>query len=268
MKPTRRDAPFREAMRLAPRLRRRDGLAALRARRLRHPELRAAQRHPARRRPEDPRGLRRRRRPGHRDQHVRRQPLLPRAARPRRTRCAPTTSRARASRARRPARTSGSPARSGPPGSSPAWPTRAELELVARPTFAEQAAALVEGGVDLFVLETFRHLEEIRIAIEAARRRRPRAADHRVDGLRPERDRRRRVDARSRSPTTLRDLGRRRDRRQLRRRPAARARHRRADARRRACRSACSPTPACPAPSTAACSTWRRRSTSTCSRAA
>ena len=45
----------------------------------------------------------------------------------------------------------------------------AELDQVAA-TFAEQAAALVEGGVDLFVLETFRHLEEIRIAIDAARR--------------------------------------------------------------------------------------------------
>jgi len=31
----------------------------------------------------------------------------------------------------------------------------------------------VEGGVDLFVLETFRHLEELRIAIEAARRAAP-----------------------------------------------------------------------------------------------
>src|SRR5262249_54639170 len=47
--------------------------------------------------------------------------------------------------------------------------TPTEIEQVAA-TFAEQAAALVEGGVDLFVLETFRHLEEIRIAIEAARR--------------------------------------------------------------------------------------------------
>ena len=64
-------------------------------------------------------------------------------------------------------------------------------------TFAEQAAALVEGGVDLLVLETFRHLEEIRIAIEAARRAAPGRPDHRVDGLRPDRDGRRRVDARA-----------------------------------------------------------------------
>jgi len=57
----------------------------------------------------------------------------------------------------------------GPTGLVPGVASPAELELVAA-TFADQAAALVEGGVDLFVLETFRHLEEIRIAIEAARR--------------------------------------------------------------------------------------------------
>ena len=60
----------------------------------------------------------------------------------------------------------------GPTGLVPGVATRAELDLVAS-TFAEQATALVEGGVDLFVLETFRHLEEIRIAIEAARRAAP-----------------------------------------------------------------------------------------------
>jgi methionine synthase / methylenetetrahydrofolate reductase(NADPH) len=57
----------------------------------------------------------------------------------------------------------------GPSGIVPGVATRAELDLVFA-TFAEQAAALLEGGVDLFMLETFRHLEEIRIAIEAARR--------------------------------------------------------------------------------------------------
>jgi methionine synthase I (cobalamin-dependent)/5,10-methylenetetrahydrofolate reductase len=60
----------------------------------------------------------------------------------------------------------------GPTGLVPGVASPAELELVAA-TFADQAAALVEGGVDLFVLETFRHLEEIRIAIEAARREAP-----------------------------------------------------------------------------------------------
>jgi methionine synthase / methylenetetrahydrofolate reductase(NADPH) len=57
----------------------------------------------------------------------------------------------------------------GPSGLVPGVATRAELDL-ASATFAEQAAALVEGGADVLVLETFRHLEEIRIAIEAARR--------------------------------------------------------------------------------------------------
>ena len=60
----------------------------------------------------------------------------------------------------------------GPTGLVPGVASPAELDLVAA-TFADQAAALVEGGVDLFVLETFRHLEEIRIAIEAARRAAP-----------------------------------------------------------------------------------------------
>jgi homocysteine S-methyltransferase len=63
----------------------------------------------------------------------------------------------------------------GPTGLVPGVASPAELELVAA-TFADQAAALVEGGVDLFVLETFRHLEEIRIAIEAARHAAPELA--------------------------------------------------------------------------------------------
>jgi len=60
----------------------------------------------------------------------------------------------------------------GPTGLVPGVASRAELDVVAA-TFVDQAAALVEGGVDLFVLETFRHLEEIRIAIDAARRAAP-----------------------------------------------------------------------------------------------
>ena len=56
----------------------------------------------------------------------------------------------------------------GPSGLVPGVATQAELDLAAA-TFAEQAAALVEGGADLLVLETFRHLEEIRIALGAAR---------------------------------------------------------------------------------------------------
>jgi homocysteine S-methyltransferase len=60
----------------------------------------------------------------------------------------------------------------GPTGLIPGVATAAELDQIVK-TFGEQAAALVEGGVDLFVLETFRHLEEIRMAIEAARRAAP-----------------------------------------------------------------------------------------------
>ena len=40
----------------------------------------------------------------------------------------------------------------------------------ARDAFEEQARALVEGGVDLFILETFRDLNEIGAAIDAVRR--------------------------------------------------------------------------------------------------
>ena len=57
----------------------------------------------------------------------------------------------------------------GPSGLVPGVATDAELEQ-ASATFADQAAALVEGGADVLVLETFRHLEEMRIALEAARR--------------------------------------------------------------------------------------------------
>jgi homocysteine S-methyltransferase len=60
----------------------------------------------------------------------------------------------------------------GPTGLVPGVASDAELDL-ASATFAEQVAALVEGGVDVLVLETFRHLAEIRIALEAARRAEP-----------------------------------------------------------------------------------------------
>ena len=60
----------------------------------------------------------------------------------------------------------------GPTGLVPGVASQAELDL-AMATFGEQAAALVEGGVDLLVIETFRHLEEIRIAIDAARQAAP-----------------------------------------------------------------------------------------------
>lgn len=51
------------------------------------------------------------------------------------------------------------------PGLSHDWDPAAVGE-----TFAEQCEALAEGGVDLLVFETFRHIEELEIAIHAARR--------------------------------------------------------------------------------------------------
>ena len=56
----------------------------------------------------------------------------------------------------------------GPSGLVPGVATKSELALVFA-TFAEQAAALLEGGVDVLILETFRHLAEIHIALGAAR---------------------------------------------------------------------------------------------------
>jgi len=56
----------------------------------------------------------------------------------------------------------------GPTGLVPGVSRKDELER-ARETFAEQAAALAEGGADVLVLETFRHLDEIAVAIAAAR---------------------------------------------------------------------------------------------------
>lgn len=51
------------------------------------------------------------------------------------------------------------------PGVSAEWDER-----LAEDAFAEQADALAEGGSDLIVLETFRHLDELAIAVAGARR--------------------------------------------------------------------------------------------------
>ena len=56
----------------------------------------------------------------------------------------------------------------GPSGLVPGVATKSEFALVSE-AFAEQAAALLEGGVDVLILETFRHLAEIHIALGAAR---------------------------------------------------------------------------------------------------
>src|SRR3989454_1533829 len=60
----------------------------------------------------------------------------------------------------------------GPSGLVPGVASQAELDQMFA-TFFEQATALVEGGADVLMIETFRHLEEIRIAIEAARKAAP-----------------------------------------------------------------------------------------------
>ena len=153
----------------------------------------------------------------------------------------------------------------GPSGLVPGVATQAELDLAAA-TFADQAAALVEGGADLLVLETFRHLEEIRIALEAARRAAPGTpiiasmafdpTETVADGSTPEH-----------VATTLRDWGADAigvncgDGPQLALAIAERMRG-------AGLRSACSRTRGCRAPWTAASSTWRPPSTSTSSRGA
>jgi methionine synthase I (cobalamin-dependent) len=45
----------------------------------------------------------------------------------------------------------------------------AELSTV-QETFAEQMTALLEGGVDLFIIETFTYLDELLLAIETAKK--------------------------------------------------------------------------------------------------
>lgn len=56
----------------------------------------------------------------------------------------------------------------GPTGLTPTMLTDAELDEI-RQAYREQIGILAEAGADLIVLETFRQLSEIRIAIEAAR---------------------------------------------------------------------------------------------------
>lgn len=56
----------------------------------------------------------------------------------------------------------------GPTGSNPAMLTDTELDEI-RGAFKEQAGYLIDEGVDLIVLETFRQISEIRLAIESVR---------------------------------------------------------------------------------------------------
>ena len=131
----------------------------------------------------------------------------------------------------------------------------------ARATSASRRRRWLEGGVDLFILETFRDLNEIGAAIRAVRER-LRPADRRADDDRGRRQHARRhaagaVRARARA------LRRRRRRRQLQRRPGGDARDDRAHGSRstHACGSRRSPTPASRARSRAATSTCARRNT-------
>lgn len=56
----------------------------------------------------------------------------------------------------------------GPTGQTPTMLTKEELEEISQ-AFREMARTLADAGVDLIVLETFRQLSEIRLAIEAVR---------------------------------------------------------------------------------------------------
>ncbi len=56
----------------------------------------------------------------------------------------------------------------GPTGSNPAMLTDAELEDI-RDAYREQAGFLIDEGVDVIILETFRQISEIRLALESVR---------------------------------------------------------------------------------------------------
>ena len=219
--------PFIDALEPArARLRRRDGHDAVREGRVHQQELRRAEPDAARARVGSASGVRARRRRHHRDQHVRRQPRSSSGRSVWPTGCTRSTSKG-ANRARAaPARTPTSPARSdrsasaSSRGARPASTRRASI-------FREQAQALLDGGVDLFILETFRDLNEIGAAIDAVRDR-VRPADRRADDDRGGRQHARRHAARA---VCARARAARRDghRRQLRGRPGADARDDRAD---------------------------------------
>ena len=116
----------------------------------------------------NPPGLRARRRRRARNQHVRRQPDQAARRSASAIACARSTSRGRASPAgRRVTRRTwpGPSARSASASSRGARRARTRR----RPTSASRPQALVEGGVDLFILETFRDLNEMGAAIAAVR---------------------------------------------------------------------------------------------------
>ena len=152
-------------------VRRRDGLAPVRARRPAHAQLRRARPQPARAdRHRAPR-LRRRRRGHHRDQHVRREPDRARAPRPRRPSHRDQPRRRRACASRRPASARIAVGGAvGPTGVKFGIATAAERRL-ARFALAEQIDTLVLAGVDAIVLETFTSILEMETALEVAKER-------------------------------------------------------------------------------------------------
>ena len=158
---------------------------------------------------QDPRGLRRRRRPGHRDQHLRRQHASASTATGSATRSARSTSPAPGSRGRRRARTCGSPARSAPPGSSRAWPPRPSWTRPSRRSPSRRRRSW-RAAPTCSCSRRSATWRRSAIAVEAARRVAPGHADHRLDGLR----RRRRPSPTGRRPEQRRGhaarLGRRR----------------------------------------------------------
>ena len=152
------------------RLRRRDGHDAVRQGRLHQQELRRAEPDAAGSRRRGAPGIRPRRRRRHRDQHVRRQPHQARIVRPGRQAARRSTCRARGSRARAARRSAPtSPARSGRSASASSRGARPASTRRAT-TSASRRRRSLEGGVDLFILETFRDLNEIGAAIDAVRR--------------------------------------------------------------------------------------------------
>ena len=214
--------------------RRRDGHDAVRGRAPVRRPARGLERQPARGRPADPSRLPRRRLADRDDEHVRRQPPPAAAPRARRAghRAEPDRGDPRsARRSTRPAAGRSSPATSGRPARSWRRSGRSSEEEAVE-VFAEQAAALIAGGVDVIWIETMSHLSEIRAAIQGVRQVSRRDPDHRDDDVRHPRphDDGRLAGA---GGAALAALGRRRDRRQLRQRPGRAPAGHRADARRR-----------------------------------
>ncbi len=196
MRPTRRDTPFREAMRsllvfdgaMGSLLYERGVFVTQNFEQLNvtRPDVVA----------EDPRGLRQRRREGHRDQHVRRELLPPRPPRPRRP-GARLQPRGRATRApggrrgrvgRRLDRTYRARPRRRDAGR--ARPGRRHLRRAGRGARRGRCGRARARDVPAPRGDSHRD--------RSGAPRRARHADHRVHDLRPERDSRRRVDARAR----------------------------------------------------------------------